>query len=92
MLLVIALISGGTGGCAKRIEYVYVEPVCSVPPLPRDLPRIDVDGLYDALEAYHGVDPGRQMAEALRKRERLIVDSLMEHRAVVTEICGKKKD
>jgi len=76
-----ALIIGATAGCQKRIEYVYVEPECHVPPLVSEaqLPQIDVDYVYDNL--------GDEVAEDLLTRERLIIDNLMEHRAILKEVC-----
>lgn len=81
--MVVALIIGGMVGCAKRIEYVYVEPECDVPPLVSEaqLPQVDVDYVYDNL--------GTDVAEKLMKRERLIVDNLMEHRAVLQAVCNE---
>lgn len=70
-----------SSGCQKRIEYVHVQPECSLPPLVResDLPSIDVDYVYDNL--------GTDVAEDLLKRERLIVDNLIEHRVMLKTIC-----
>jgi hypothetical protein len=80
LMLVIGLIIGVTGACGTKTEYVFVKPECSVPPMPADLPEPDVDYIYDNL--------GNDVAEQLRKRERLIVDSLLEHRAILKEICN----
>lgn len=68
-------------GCGAKTEYVYMQPKCSVPPMvtEADLPDINVDLIYDKL--------GRKVAEKLRKRERLLVDSLLEHRAILKELC-----
>ena len=82
-----ALIAGGisVSGCGpKSIETVYVQPRCSVPPLPANLPQPDVDYIYDRL--------GTDVAEQVRKRERLIVDSLMEHRAILKEVCKEDSE
>lgn len=79
-----ALILGVTTGCATKTETVFIQPECSVPPLPSNLPEPDVDYIYDRL--------GFEVAEQLMLRERLIVDSLMEHRAILKEICSKKEE
>lgn len=73
-------------GCATKTEYVYIQPECSVPPMvtDADLPDIDVAKVYNAL--------GTKTAEKLLKRERLIVDCLLEHRAILEEVCGDGSD
>ena len=78
-LLAAALISLAILGCSATPDYIEIRPSCIVPPMPLSLPHIDVDALYDAA--------GWDLAEALRDRERLIVDSLLEHRAALTELC-----
>lgn len=85
------LMIGTTAGCAKKIEYVWLKSDCRVPELitEDDLPGVDVDAIYDALEAYHGTQEGRKMAEDLRARERLILDNLFEHRAIVIKVCER---
>lgn len=82
IVLILTVIAGS--GCATKTEYVYIKPECSVPPMvsEADLPNIDVDYVYDNL--------GTEVAEDLLKRERLIVDSLLEHRAILKEICDEK--
>lgn len=85
----IVLLIGAQVGCGNK-QYVYVEPQCQTPPLvsEAELPKVDVDEVYDALEAYHGTKKGRGIGEDLRKRERLLIDNLLEHRAIVVEVCG----
>lgn len=84
----IALILGATIGCGKK-QYVYVKPYCRVPTLvsEAELPQVNVNEVYDALEAYHGADKGRGIGEDIRKRERLLVDNLLEHRSIVKRLC-----
>lgn len=76
----------GMIGCSAKTETVFLKPECSVPPMviEADLPDINVDKVYDAL--------GTETAEKLLKRERLIVDSLLEHRAILKEICKTRKN
>lgn len=78
LLLASVLLGGATLGCATT-EYVYVSPECTVPPMPSNLPEPDVDYIYDRL--------GTEVAEQLLERERLIIDSLLEHRAILGELC-----
>lgn len=79
----------GVSGCAKKTEMVYLQPDCNVPPMvtEADLPTVKVNAVYDALESYHGEEKGKEIAEDLRERERRLVDSLLEHRAIVKELC-----
>ena len=82
--MIFVLVVGGIigSGCGlKKTKYVYVPPECNLPPMPADLPEPDVDYIYDNL--------GKDVAEQLLKRERLIVDSLLEHRAALEKLCGK---
>ena len=93
LTLAIVLILGGiaASGCGpKRTETVFIKPDCRLPDMvtEADLPDVDVNAVYDALESYHGAEKGRAMAEALRARERLLVDSILEHRAILRTICG----
>ena len=84
MLLAVALMCLATLGCQKRIEYVYLQPECTAPPMPSGLPVIDAEYVFNRL--------GVEVTEKLILRERLIVDSLMEHRAMLKEICEADND
>jgi len=88
-MLAIVLIIGVIAGCGAKTETVLLKPHCRLPDMvtEKDLPDVNVNAVYDALEAYHGTEKGRAMAEAIRKRERLILDNLLEHRAVLKEAC-----
>lgn len=93
--MVSVLLVGGMiafAGCATKTEPVFIQPECSVPPMPADLPEPDVDAVYDAMISFHGPQKGVRITEDLLKRERLIVDSLLEHRAIIEELCRKDNE
>lgn len=65
-------------GCVTRTvtETVFVQPECQVPPVPA-LPPVhwaELHGSDDALNR-------------LEEYEALLVDSLLEHRAILNEVC-----
>lgn len=70
-----------TGCATTKTETIYVQPQCALPPLPV-LPVIDwaelqgTDSALDRLEEY----------------EALLVDALLEHRAMLGAICNRAAD
>lgn len=65
-------------GCTTRTvtETVFVQPECQVPPVPA-LPTLDWAELHGSDDALNRIED----------YEALLVDSLLEHRAILTEVC-----
>ena len=63
-------------GCATE-RLVYVQPECTLPPMPAppEVTALELDPLPD--DVYWRV----------LRREREITDALLEHRAVLREVC-----
>ena len=76
-VLVIVLAGFLTIGCATE-RLVYVQPECTLPPMPAppEVTALELDPLPD--DVYWRV----------LRREREITDALLEHRAVLRELCG----
>lgn len=76
VVLVIVLVGLATIGCATD-RMVYVQPECSIPPMPAppEVTALDLDPLSD--DVYWRV----------LRRDRELTDSLLEHRAVLREVC-----
>ena len=91
-ILAAVLVLGAIAGCGTKTETVFLKPDCRLPArvTESDLPVVDAAAVYDALEAYHGKAEGRRIAEALRARERMLVDVILEQRAVLEQICKTK--
>jgi hypothetical protein len=66
-----------TAGCATTERLVYLQPDCAIPPLPvpPEVSATELDPLAD--DVYWRV----------LRREREITDSLLEHRAILKELC-----
>jgi hypothetical protein len=64
-------------GCATTERLVYTQPDCAIPPLPKppEVTALELDPLED--DVYWRV----------LRREREITDSLIEHRAILKELC-----
>lgn len=77
-LLVIVAAVWATTGCATTERLVYVQPECTLPPMPEppEVTALELDPLAD--EVYW----------RLLRREREITDSLLEHRAMLRELCS----
>ena len=75
-VLVIGLVVSAMTGCATD-RLVYVQPECSLPvmPAPPEVTALDLDPLSD--DIYWRV----------LRRDRELTDSLLEHRAVLREVC-----
>jgi hypothetical protein len=66
-----------TVGCATTERLVYVQPECTVPAMPQP-PEVDASAL-DALDD--------DTYWVVRRRDRVLTDSLLEHRAVLRAVC-----
>jgi hypothetical protein len=64
-------------GCATTERLVYVQPECTVPAMPQP-PEVDAAAL-DALDD--------DTYWLLRRRDRVLTDSLLEHRAILRAVC-----
>ena len=69
-----------TIGCATT-EYVHITPECSVPPMPAP-PEITAPPACPADECLTDETWGQ-----IVEREAALIDSLLEHRAIVRELC-----
>ena len=74
---VIVLAGLAMTGCATTERTVYVQPECTVPVMP-DPPEVDATAL-DALDDV--------TYWVLRRRDRILIDSLLEHRAILRAVC-----
>lgn len=74
----IVLAALAMSGCATSERLVYVEPECTVPPMPAppEVTATDLDPLPD--EVYWRV----------LRRDRELTDSLLEHRAILLQVCN----
>jgi hypothetical protein len=76
-LLAIGVTALITAGCSTTERLVYVQPDCAIPILPKppEVSATELDPLSD--DVYWRV----------LRREREITDSLLEHRAILKELC-----
>ena len=78
VLLAIGLAVLIIAGCATTERLVYIQPECVLPPMPAppEVTALELDPLPD--DVYWRV----------LRREREITDALLEHRAMLRELCG----
>ena len=76
-LLVIVAAGWIIAGCQTTERLVYVQPECTLPPMPAppEVTALELDPLPD--DVYWRV----------LRRDREITDALLEHRAVLREVC-----
>ena len=56
---------------------MYVQPECTVPPMPAP-PEVDATALDPLDDVTYWV---------VRRRDRILIDSLLEHRAILRAVC-----